>query len=250
MSRGEIFFAVALGLFVNELGDWCPWLARRLVGWSARRRYGELSERAIIRTEELTAVIDDRPGKLFKVVTACGFAVAAVVAGIRNPGLGVLHHLLPAERVTVLVRRHWAAMGPDALLSFVVVGAGGFGVYAFQGEWMLVLPVVLFVLSLVVRFVWVVATWWTERFIVTDRRVLLTTGVLRRRVAMIPLGAISEFACRRSATGRALGYGKIIIETTGRPAALSCLNYAPRPSRLYLRISELLVSADEGGSLS
>ncbi|MGN9781474.1 hypothetical protein ACTMTF_08605 [Nonomuraea sp. ZG12] len=79
MSGWEIVLGVVAGLVVNELTEMSPWLARRLVTWSAHHRY-EDPERAALRAEELTALIDHRPGKLFKLVTGMSFAASAVVA--------------------------------------------------------------------------------------------------------------------------------------------------------------------------
>ncbi len=78
MSAGEVLFAVVSGLAVNECCDISPWAARKLVVWSARHRYYDQA-RADTRAEELTRLIDDRPGKLFKLITALGFAAAAIV---------------------------------------------------------------------------------------------------------------------------------------------------------------------------
>ena len=79
MTRGEIAFAIVSGLLVNEVTDVCPWLAIRLVRWAAQLRYPNAPERATTRSEELAALINDRPGKLFKLFTAVGFALHAVV---------------------------------------------------------------------------------------------------------------------------------------------------------------------------
>ncbi|GIH09259.1 hypothetical protein Rhe02_73260 [Rhizocola hellebori] len=78
MSGWELAVAVVTGLLVNEWSDASPWLARRIVQWSARRRYGR-GQRAEIRSEELSAFIDDRPGKLLKLFTAMGFAMTAIL---------------------------------------------------------------------------------------------------------------------------------------------------------------------------
>ncbi|MER6171339.1 hypothetical protein [Streptosporangium sp. NPDC001681] len=76
MTVGEIIFAIGGGLLVNECCDLSPWAARKVVIWSARLRYGK-SDRADIRVEEHAALIDTRPGKLFKLVTALAFACGA-----------------------------------------------------------------------------------------------------------------------------------------------------------------------------
>jgi lipopolysaccharide/colanic/teichoic acid biosynthesis glycosyltransferase len=84
VTRGEIAFAIISGLLVNEATDICPWLSIRLVRWTARLRYPHAPERAATRGEELAALINDRPGKLFKLFTAVGFALHAVVMLRKN----------------------------------------------------------------------------------------------------------------------------------------------------------------------
>jgi hypothetical protein len=78
MTIGQILLAIAVGLAVSEFSEVCPWVARKLVRWSAHRRYVPPAC-AELRAEELGAFIDDRPGRLFKLITALGFAAAAVV---------------------------------------------------------------------------------------------------------------------------------------------------------------------------
>jgi lipopolysaccharide/colanic/teichoic acid biosynthesis glycosyltransferase len=84
VTRGEIAFTIISGLLVNEATDICPWLAIRLTRWAARVRYPHAPERAATRSEELAALINDRPGKLFKLFTALGFALHALVLLRRN----------------------------------------------------------------------------------------------------------------------------------------------------------------------
>lgn len=67
-----------MGLAINECCDLSPWAARKMVMWAARRRYADNPERAEIRSLELAALIDTRPGKIFKLLTACGFVGAVL----------------------------------------------------------------------------------------------------------------------------------------------------------------------------
>ena len=78
-----IVLGIVAGLIANELCEFSPWCARKLVRWSAFRRYTDPG-RAKMRAEELTRLIDDRPGNLFKLVTAVCFAVEAVVVSRRR----------------------------------------------------------------------------------------------------------------------------------------------------------------------
>ncbi len=83
MTAWQVLLSVLLGLAINECSDLSPWCARRLVRWSAHCRYTD-SARADARAEELTALIDDRPGKISKLITALGFVAAAVTVSARR----------------------------------------------------------------------------------------------------------------------------------------------------------------------
>jgi hypothetical protein len=83
MTGREILLGVLIGLLINECCEVSPWVARRLVRWAARRRYANPT-RAEVRAEEHVTLIDDLPGKLFKLVTAVSFvAVALAASGLR-----------------------------------------------------------------------------------------------------------------------------------------------------------------------
>jgi len=87
-----IVLGIVAGLLANELCEFSPWCARKLVRWSAFRRYADPG-RAEMRAEELAAVINNRPGNLFKLITAVGFAGNAVIvsgrrAVAREPDVG------------------------------------------------------------------------------------------------------------------------------------------------------------------
>jgi WD40 repeat protein len=79
MTVLALVWAVVLGLVINEFSELSPWAARKVVRWSARVRYTN-PRRARARAEELSALIDARPGKLLKLITALCFAAAAIRA--------------------------------------------------------------------------------------------------------------------------------------------------------------------------
>ncbi|GLY24751.1 hypothetical protein [Micromonospora sp. NBRC 101691] len=76
MNQWEIILGILFGLLVNEITDVSPWLAKKLVRWSAYRWTSDpgLAE---AYADEWAAIIEDRPGKLFKLLTALRFALAA-----------------------------------------------------------------------------------------------------------------------------------------------------------------------------
>ncbi|MEU4825076.1 hypothetical protein AB0H37_24660 [Actinomadura sp. NPDC023710] len=94
MTVGAIVFTFFFSLLINECSELSPWLAHKLVRWSARLRCDEPVEAEAL-AEELAAYIDDRPGKLFKLLTSLGFA-----------GSSLARRLLSS--------RHWSLMGRTA----------------------------------------------------------------------------------------------------------------------------------------
>ncbi|XVS67849.1 hypothetical protein ACQPYE_17930 [Actinosynnema sp. CA-299493] len=74
--------AVVLGVLVNECTAVSPWLARKVVRKAAAIRRPQRTE---VLAEEWSALLDVRPGKLFKLFTALGFLLAALAYRAANP---------------------------------------------------------------------------------------------------------------------------------------------------------------------
>jgi hypothetical protein len=91
--------------------------------------------------------------------------------------------------------------------------------------------------------------WWMRRFIVTNRRVLLITGIVVRTVALLPLRRITDLTYKETLLGQLLGYGTFRFESAGQQQALSEITYLPRADVLYRDVSDLLFGgngADKG----
>lgn len=156
-------------------------------------------------------------------------------------------YLLPTERVVIQVRRHWARLltylaqtGGLLAVAALISVSGRRSPGAQQLAWWLVLVAVL-------RLGFVVAEWWVERFVVTDMRVILTSGIITRRVAMMPLGKVTDMTYERSVLGQMLGYGVFVVESAGQDQALSRVDFLPRPDRLYIQVAELLFGKRPAG---
>jgi membrane protein YdbS with pleckstrin-like domain len=164
---------------------------------------------------------------------------------------GLERFLLPTERRVVAVRRHWSRLAEPALTALV-------GLLALL--WLdQVLPSTLpFArdlllagwVALVARLTWRVLEWREDWFVVTDRRLLLRTGLVTRRVAMMPLIKVTDMSYARPPAGRLFGYGEIVIESAGQDQALRRITHLPDPDGLYLEICELLfgLKAPQPGS--
>jgi hypothetical protein len=90
--------------------------------------------------------------------------------------------------------------------------------------------------------------WWMRHFIVTRRRVLLTSGIIARTVTLLPLRRITDLTWKETLLGQVLGYGTFRFESAGQQQALSQITFLPRADLLYREVSGLLFGSDWGSS--
>lgn len=106
--------AVLVPLLLAEFGDWCPWLAGRVVRWSARR-LGHPAAR-VRYEEEWLANLHEVPGKLARLVAALGYvmSIPRMRLSLRNaaPSLRDSAH---AELASALNLKLGSALLEDAL---------------------------------------------------------------------------------------------------------------------------------------
>ncbi|QVQ50524.1 PH domain-containing protein [Spiractinospora alimapuensis] len=159
----------------------------------------------------------------------------------------VNRYLLPHEHQVITIRRHPAVlMGPVALVLGTLILAGilsntlastSAALAAVWWLWLLVL----------VWFVWRIAEWSVEYFVITSARLLFTTGLITRQVNMMPLGKVTDMRFERSLLGRLIGYGEFIMESAGQDQALSKITFVPYPEQLYLEVVGLIFPSKDGG---
>jgi membrane protein YdbS with pleckstrin-like domain len=161
-------------------------------------------------------------------------------------GKDVEKYLLPDETAVVATRRHWAVLiEPTAKFLPVFVA----------GTWLLLLDPdnrvsssagLLVIVASLVYYGLRVAEWWMRHFIVSTRRVLLTSGVIVRTVTLLPLRRITDLTWKETLLGQVLGYGTFRFESAGQQQALSEITFLPGADVLYRRVSALLFSSDWG----
>jgi uncharacterized membrane protein YdbT with pleckstrin-like domain len=98
--------------------------------------------------------------------------------------------------------------------------------------------------------IWNVVNWAVDYFVVTSHRILLTSGVFTRKVAMMPLTKVTDMSFQRTFSGRMLGYGEFIVESAGRDQALRTIDHIPYPEQLYLEVCGMLFGAEDESSSS
>jgi membrane protein YdbS with pleckstrin-like domain len=155
-------------------------------------------------------------------------------------------YLLPTERVEVEIRRHWAVLAADTLQTILLLVVGVLLARVLASVGFAEMAAVYFCIFVVARWIWSLVDWSHETLIVTDKRLLLLTGIFTRNVAIMPLVKVTDLTFYRSSTGLMLGYGKFIVESAGQDQALSTIDFVPKPEQLYIQISELLFGGDKG----
>ncbi len=155
-------------------------------------------------------------------------------------------YLLPTERVEVEIHRHWAVLAGDTVQTILLLVVGVLLARVLNAVGFAEMVAVYFCVFVVARWIWKLVDWNHETLIVTDKRLLLLTGIFSRNVAIMPLVKVTDLTFYRSSTGLLLGYGKFIVESAGQDQALSTIDFVPRPEQLYIQISELLFGGDKG----
>jgi uncharacterized membrane protein YdbT with pleckstrin-like domain len=163
---------------------------------------------------------------------------------MQRAGPKVSRYLLSSEQRVFAVRRHWMALASTFLLflGFLVIGL--LFLVLLREHPVGVSFAVFFLIFSMLWFLWFVLDWYFEQLIVTNRRVLLVTGVLNRKVGVMPLIKVTDLTFDQPLNGRLLGYGTFIIESAGQDQALSRIAYVPRPLHRYRQISALLFGTD------
>ncbi|MHB8186305.1 MAG: PH domain-containing protein [Dermatophilaceae bacterium] len=155
-----------------------------------------------------------------------------------RPRHGVLgRYLLDGERILTAVHQHWAKVAEPA----VSVVAGLVLVLALDSSLPATLGIVANLLwwawfVLVGRALWKVLEWRHDWFVATDKRLILTHGLITQKVAMMPLVKVTDMSYNRSPLGRLLGYGTFVMESAGQDQALHRVEWVPQPDQTYRAI--------------
>jgi hypothetical protein len=154
-------------------------------------------------------------------------------------------YLTPAEKIVFRTRLHPIRIVRPWLLFFVVLLFTGLVGSQYTGrQSSLTGGLFLVVLGFLAYAGWRTFEWYREWFVGTDRRLMLTLGIVTRKIAMIPLGKVTDMRYDRPPLGQILGYGSFVLESAGQEQAFREVRYVPNPDVLYRRISEELFTPD------
>jgi membrane protein YdbS with pleckstrin-like domain len=212
-----------------------PVLSRRLSpplgpGPGARRRYRQQHGGGPPLTEAGDALDD---------------SVLTTEYGDPMPSPMVARYLFTTERFCGEWRRHWSILWRE----MVAVVAGTFllgylaGVTTMSSQLVVGAATVgwgLLLLWVAIR----VGDWWFDRFVLTSRRVMVISGIVTRKVAMMPLARVTDMAYNQGPIGRVLNFGSFILESAGQDQALREVHHLPHPRQLYLLMLDEMYGPD------
>jgi membrane protein YdbS with pleckstrin-like domain len=157
-------------------------------------------------------------------------------------------YLLPEERAVVATRRHWAVLIEPTFKFLPVFLIGGWLLLLDPDNRVSSTAGLVVLVAALAYYGLRVGEWWMRHFIVSTRRVLLTSGVIVRTVTLLPLRRITDLTWKETLLGQVLGYGTFRFESAGQQQALSEITFLPGADVLYRDVSALLFSSDWGGA--
>jgi membrane protein YdbS with pleckstrin-like domain len=155
-------------------------------------------------------------------------------------------YLLPHERQVITVHQHPAVLiRPIFELLVGLAIAGWLTNSVAHGSGTVILIIWILWLLVLLRTGVKVFEWNENYFVVTSQRMLLSTGLVTKKVNMMPLAKVTDMSFQRSTLGRILGYGEFILESAGQDQALRIVDHLPYPEQLYLEVCGLIFKDKE-----
>jgi len=152
----------------------------------------------------------------------------------------VARYLFPTERYRGEWKRHWIHLSTPLVIGILATFVLGYlsGFLARQEVGGITTAAILVWVAIMGWVAWKVGDWYFDRFILTNKRVMVVNGIITRRVAMMPLLRVTDMKYEQSPLGRALNYGTFVLESAGQEQALREIKHLPNPNELYLRVVE------------
>jgi uncharacterized membrane protein YdbT with pleckstrin-like domain len=122
----------------------------------------------------------------------------------------VRDNLMQGERLVFQTKLHWVVYGPPSVFAAASV-AVGVAIGSQHGAIVAVSGLSIALLSAAIR--WIRRQTW--EFAVTNRRVLVKTGLVARRTRELQVDRIESLSIDQPVLGRLLGYGTVSVRGTG-----------------------------------
>lgn len=153
--------------------------------------------------------------------------------------------LYDSEEIYYQRRKHPVGLFRPALVTVISLVIASFVGYVWTpGSGEDVIDKVAGGLALLIglRFVFLVVRWSQEVVVLTQRRVVVTSGLIARKVTSIPLARIGEASLSRTVGGRLQRYGDVVCELGGGSAIE--IRRVARVARFYRDLVALMSQPD------
>lgn len=142
------------------------------------------------------------------------------------------------ERVVARVRRHGRVLIVPVLLLIVVAGVSAYAIFALPEVWQRLAVGAGAILVVLLGTLLPFLSWLTRRWTLTNRRIILRSGVFARSRQELVLHRAHDVAVRRTPGQRMFGSGDVRISTAHeRPLVL---HDVPRPLVVQAALDELI----------
>ena len=159
-------------------------------------------------------------------------------------GRDAAKYLLEGEVPVVSTRRHWAVLVRPAVRGVPALAVGIWVLQLDPTNRVSSTVGLVIAIGALVYLALHVAEWWVRHLLVTRRRVLLTSGVIVRTVAVMPLRRITDLTYKETLVGQVLGYGTFRFESAGQQQGLDVITYVPDADAIYRQLSQLMFPTD------
>ena len=152
------------------------------------------------------------------------------------------------ESIVLDLHPHWKALVAPVVVLLAVSAGAGFGIAATPDyDYDVWARGFIVVVALAVLAVWSVVPflrWRTTHFVVTDRRVLMRSGILARQGRDVPLSRINDITFSHTVVERLLGCGTLVIESAGERGQVT-LSDVPKVEDVQRTVYDLVESTDD-----
>jgi len=152
------------------------------------------------------------------------------------------------EQLVLDLHPHWKALVAPVLVLLLTLGVGGFVAAEIpDGSHQNLYRLLVLIAVLAVLVVWSLRPflrWFTTHFVITDRRVLVRTGILARTGRDIPLSRINDITFSHTFLERLLGCGTLLVESAGERGQVT-LSDVPKVEQVQRQLYDLVEDTDE-----
>jgi len=152
------------------------------------------------------------------------------------------------EQLVLDLHPHWKALVGPVLVLVLTLGVGSFlaaEIPAGDHQGLYRLLVLVVALAVLVAFsLRPFLRWFTTHFVITNRRVLVRSGILSRTGRDVPLSRINDITFSTTFFERLLGCGTLLVESAGERGQVT-LSDVPKVEQVQRRLYDLVEDTDE-----